>query len=123
MFGPLDQPYSKIKSLTTELSLASGLSMNSNPLNIPQLERSLTTSLIKTQSIWFRGWKRFVEKSVVRIFILFNISISWQIPKFEMDSDTPLQSVLVHTNETIRVRFFIDMLLEKKQPVMLVGTS
>lgn len=57
------------------------------------------------------------------VFYLINISISWQIPKFEMDSDTPLQSVLVHTNETIRVRFFIDMLLEKKQPVMLVGMS
>lgn len=35
-----------------------------------------------------------------------------KLPKFEMDSDTPLQSVLVHTSESIRVRFFLDVLME-----------
>lgn len=40
-----------------------------------------------------------------------------------MDSDTPLQSVLVHTSESIRVRFFLDMLMDKRHPVMLVGNA
>ena len=46
-----------------------------------------------------------------------------KMPKFEMDSDTPLQSVLVHTAESIRVRFFLDLLMEVKLPVMLVGNA
>jgi dynein heavy chain, axonemal len=46
-----------------------------------------------------------------------------RLPKFEMDSDTPLQAVLVHTAETIRVRFFLDVLMDIKHPVMLVGNA
>lgn len=33
------------------------------------------------------------------------------------------QATLVPTSETTRVRFFADMLLEKKRPIMLVGTA
>lgn len=33
------------------------------------------------------------------------------------------QACLVHTTETIRVRYFMDKLLEKKRPVMLVGNA
>lgn len=40
-----------------------------------------------------------------------------------MDSDTPLQAVIVQTPETIRLRHFIDMLMEKKHPIMLVGPA
>ncbi|KAM4031554.1 dynein axonemal heavy chain 9 isoform 1-T1 [Anomaloglossus baeobatrachus] len=35
----------------------------------------------------------------------------------------PLQACLVHTTETIRVRYFMDKLLENKRPVMLVGNA
>lgn len=45
-----------------------------------------------------------------------------RIPKFELDTDVPLQAVLVHTSESIRVRYFLDLLVPKKHPVMLVGT-
>ncbi|KAM3922058.1 dynein axonemal heavy chain 9 [Leptodactylus fuscus] len=45
------------------------------------------------------------------------------IPKFEFDPDMPLQACLVHTTETIRVRFFMDKLLENRRPVMLVGNA
>ncbi|XP_075314376.1 dynein axonemal heavy chain 9 [Odontesthes bonariensis] len=45
------------------------------------------------------------------------------VPKFEMDTDTPLQACLVHTTETIRVRYFMDRLLEHRRPVMLVGNA
>ncbi|KAK2835022.1 hypothetical protein Q5P01_015506 [Channa striata] len=48
---------------------------------------------------------------------------SKMVPKFEMDADTPLQACLVHTNETIRVRYFMDRLLEHRRPVMLVGNA
>ncbi|CAB3241075.1 unnamed protein product [Arctia plantaginis] len=46
-----------------------------------------------------------------------------KIPKFELDSDIPLQAVLVPTAETIRIRFFLDLLMKKKHPVMLVGSA
>ncbi|XP_035799351.2 dynein axonemal heavy chain 11 [Amphiprion ocellaris] len=45
------------------------------------------------------------------------------VPPFEMDVCTPLQAVLVHTAETVRLRYFMDLLLERRQPVMLVGNA
>ncbi|XP_074223450.1 dynein axonemal heavy chain 11 isoform X1 [Camelus bactrianus] len=46
-----------------------------------------------------------------------------KIPQFMMDSDAPLQRVVVHTSETTRLRYFIELLLEKGQPLMLVGNA
>ncbi|XP_014225178.1 dynein beta chain, ciliary [Trichogramma pretiosum] len=46
-----------------------------------------------------------------------------RLPKFELDADLPLQAVLVHTAESIRIRYFLDLLMEKKFPVMLVGPA
>uniref|UniRef100_A0A665V5K8 Dynein, axonemal, heavy chain 11 n=1 Tax=Echeneis naucrates TaxID=173247 RepID=A0A665V5K8_ECHNA len=43
------------------------------------------------------------------------------VPPFEMETYTPLQAVLVHTAETVCLRYFMDLLLERRQPVMLVG--
>ncbi|AWP17229.1 putative dynein heavy chain 9 axonemal [Scophthalmus maximus] len=48
---------------------------------------------------------------------------SKMVPKFVMNADTPLQACLVHTTETIRVRYFMDRLLEHRRPVMLVGNA
>ncbi|XP_062858858.1 dynein heavy chain 9, axonemal isoform X2 [Trichomycterus rosablanca] len=48
---------------------------------------------------------------------------SKMVPKFQMDPDIPLQACLVHTTETIRVSFFMDRLLERRRPVMLVGNA
>ncbi|XP_061501815.1 dynein beta chain, ciliary isoform X1 [Anopheles gambiae] len=43
------------------------------------------------------------------------------VPSFELDTDIPLQSMLVPTTETTRLRWFMDILIEDKHPVMLVG--
>nr|XP_020468391.1 dynein heavy chain 11, axonemal-like isoform X3 [Monopterus albus] len=45
------------------------------------------------------------------------------VPPFEMESCTPLAAVLVHTAETVRLRYFMDLLLDRRQPVMLVGNA
>ena len=45
------------------------------------------------------------------------------MPTFELDSDVPLQACLVHNAETIRVKYFIDMLVECKFPLMLIGLA
>ncbi|KAM9806325.1 dynein axonemal heavy chain 11 isoform 1-T1 [Syngnathus typhle] len=45
------------------------------------------------------------------------------VPPFEMETGTPLQAVLVHTAETLRLRYFMDLLLERRQPLMLVGNA
>ncbi|XP_059763861.1 dynein axonemal heavy chain 17 isoform X1 [Balaenoptera ricei] len=46
-----------------------------------------------------------------------------KVPRFELDPDVPLQASLVHTTETIRIRYFMDLLVEKSCPVMLVGNA
>ncbi|XP_037666336.1 dynein heavy chain 17, axonemal [Choloepus didactylus] len=46
-----------------------------------------------------------------------------KVPSFELDPDIPLQASLVHTTETIRIRYFMDLLMEKSWPVMLVGNA
>ena len=33
------------------------------------------------------------------------------------------QAVLVHTQETTRVRYFMDLLMENRRPIMLVGSA
>ncbi|XP_061247081.1 dynein axonemal heavy chain 9 isoform X1 [Bos javanicus] len=45
------------------------------------------------------------------------------IPQFEFDPETPLQACLVHTSETICLCYFLERLLARRRPVMLVGTS
>ncbi|NWR75951.1 DYH9 protein, partial [Centropus unirufus] len=45
------------------------------------------------------------------------------IPQFEFDPEIPLQACLVPTTETVRVRYFMDRLLERQRPVMLVGNA
>lgn len=34
-----------------------------------------------------------------------------------------MQAALVHTSETTRIKYFLDMLIDKRRPVMLVGTA
>ncbi|KAJ8682461.1 hypothetical protein QAD02_018253 [Eretmocerus hayati] len=46
-----------------------------------------------------------------------------RLPKFELDPDLPLQAVLVYTSESIRIRYFLDLLMAQKHPVMLVGPA
>ncbi|XP_061442923.1 dynein axonemal heavy chain 11 isoform X1 [Rhineura floridana] len=46
-----------------------------------------------------------------------------KIISFDMEPDTPLQAVLVHTSETTCLKYFTDLLLEKGKPVMLVGNA
>ena len=47
----------------------------------------------------------------------------WQnlVPKFELDPELPLQATLVHTPETIRIRYFLDNFVQATKPIMLVG--
>ncbi|KAK0087408.1 hypothetical protein PV325_001063 [Microctonus aethiopoides] len=45
------------------------------------------------------------------------------VGKFELDMDIPLQSTLVATGETTCLRFFLDILMAKKVPIMLVGSA
>ncbi|XP_045482107.1 dynein beta chain, ciliary [Harmonia axyridis] len=48
---------------------------------------------------------------------------SESLGRFELDPDMPLQAVLVHTAESIRIRYFLNLLMDKKHPVMLVGNA
>ncbi|XP_066519150.1 dynein axonemal heavy chain 17-like isoform X2 [Hoplias malabaricus] len=46
-----------------------------------------------------------------------------KVPTFILDPDVPLQASFVHTAETIRIRYFMDELMVRKRPVMLVGNA
>lgn len=43
------------------------------------------------------------------------------VSEFVLDGDVPLQSTLVHTPETVRLRWFLDILIDKRLPIMFVG--
>ncbi|NXA70989.1 DYH9 protein, partial [Mohoua ochrocephala] len=45
------------------------------------------------------------------------------IPQFEFDPEMPLQACLVPTAETVRVRFLVARLLQRRRPVLLVGAA
>lgn len=45
------------------------------------------------------------------------------VPSYELNPEIPLQSTLVNTAETTRLRYFMDILIENNHPVMLVGGS
>ncbi len=47
----------------------------------------------------------------------------WKLLSYESHCVCVLQACLVHTIETIRVRYFMDRLLERRRPVMLVGNA
>lgn len=42
---------------------------------------------------------------------------------YELDVELPLQQTLVPTAETTRLRWFMDQLIERKHPVMLIGSA
>ena len=54
-----------------------------------------------------------------------NEFVSWndKVPKFELDTDIPLQACLVHNSETVRIRYFLDILVKQRFPAMLVGLA
>ncbi|KAM9302491.1 LOW QUALITY PROTEIN: dynein axonemal heavy chain 11 [Morus bassanus] len=46
-----------------------------------------------------------------------------KVPSPDVDPDAPLQVIFVHTSETARLKYFIDLLLTKGKPVMLDGNA
>ena len=79
---------------------------------------------------WVNEFKviKFPTQGTVFDYYIDNKQHKWvpwseKVPKFTYDPEIPLQSVLVHTAETMRVSFLVDMLMEKGRPVMLVGAA
>ncbi|XP_047669676.1 dynein axonemal heavy chain 11 [Tachysurus fulvidraco] len=48
---------------------------------------------------------------------------SERTPTYELEPDVPLQTLLVHSAETTCLAYFVELLLEKGKPVMLVGNA
>lgn len=82
-------------------------------------------------SKWFQQEFKFVKfpqgGSVFDFYIDTETKrlVPWaeKVPKFDLDPDLPLQATIVHTSETIRIKYFVDMLMDKGHPLMLVGTA
>ncbi|RKO98183.1 hypothetical protein CXG81DRAFT_17063 [Caulochytrium protostelioides] len=51
--------------------------------------------------------------------------VNWseRIPKYQFDPEEPLSSVMVHTSETIRIRYLLDVLADNGKPVLLIGNA
>ncbi|XP_060103688.1 dynein axonemal heavy chain 11 [Heteronotia binoei] len=86
------------------------------------------------QEEFSRWWQK--EMKVVKFpshGTIFNYYIDSKTKRFmpwsdktvnvDLDPDTPLQAVLVHTSETTCLKYFTNLLLEKSKPVMLVGNA
>lgn len=52
---------------------------------------------------------------------LFTVAVQTFSDSYVCVCVSHVQACLVHTTETIRVRYFMDRLLEHRRPVMLVG--
>ncbi len=48
---------------------------------------------------------------------------SEKVGVFTLDPEIPLQAVMVPTTETVRFRYFVDLLMSHQRPVMLVGNA
>ncbi|VDD79742.1 unnamed protein product [Mesocestoides corti] len=48
---------------------------------------------------------------------------SKKVGQFVLDSEEPLQTALVSTAETTRIRYFLELLITARRPVMLVGSA
>lgn len=79
---------------------------------------------------WMTEFKtiKFPNQGTVFDYFIDNESKKFEpwtkiVQKFILEQDVPLQSVLVNTIETTRIRYFIDLLLEKGRPLMLVGSA
>ena len=94
---------------------------------------------------WVTEFKivKFPSQGTVFDYFLDDESKKWlpwseKVPKYVMDPEMPLQvnknsyililticfqAVLVHTAETIRYRYFVDLLMDRDRPVMLVGNA
>ena len=75
----------------------------------------------------FRGLKFPAGMTVFDVWVdpFSNEYTSWadRVPRFELEPDTPLQACLVHNTETIRIKYFIDLLVDSKFPLMLIGQA
>jgi dynein heavy chain len=45
------------------------------------------------------------------------------VPVYEFDAEIPLSAVLVHTQETTRLRYFLDLLSDNGKPVLFIGNA
>ena len=48
---------------------------------------------------------------------------SEKVPKFELEADVPIQACLVHNSETIRIKYFLNLLVQQRFPTMLIGIA
>ncbi|XP_047352693.1 dynein beta chain, ciliary-like [Vespa velutina] len=71
---------------------------------------------------------RFPSAGTVFDYLIDTETKKWlpwesKVLPFELDMDIPIQASLVSTAETVRLRYFIDLLMKKRIPVMLVGSA
>ncbi|KAK2582958.1 hypothetical protein KPH14_009015 [Odynerus spinipes] len=71
---------------------------------------------------------RFPSTGTVFNYYIETESKKWlpwenKVLAFELDTDIPVQASLVSTGETVRLRYFMDMLMKKRLPVMLIGSA
>ena len=81
-------------------------------------------------SKWFINDFNTIEFPTESVFDVFvdpktQSFVNWTelIPKFELDPDIPLQACLVHNGETVRMKFFLDVFINKRMPIMLIGQA
>lgn len=109
--------------------------MNSKQSNFQRVAQYLTTTQITKPNNLYHGLKVQEDLSWILIYLCKSVlsqsysnylrikELFEQSLKIIFKFLSSFQAVLVHTAESIRIRYFLDLLMSKKTPVMLVGNS
>ncbi len=79
---------------------------------------------------WVTEFKhiKFPSQGTIFDYFLDYETLKWvpwseKVSEFTLDPEMPLQAVMVPTTETVRYRYFVDLLMSHQRPVMLVGNA
>ena len=120
--GHLVRLYFRIKLWIIELNFPDGGVLNLKLSNFLVRHLRLIMKVIICLSIFLLGsgnvFDYYIDSETKKFEPWTKI-----VHKFTLEEGVPLQSVLVNTNETTRIRYFIDLLLENGLPIMRVGSA
>ncbi|CAL8284422.1 unnamed protein product [Lota lota] len=90
----------------------------------------LTDYRVEFSKWWLNEFKKVKFPSSGTVFDYYidcktKTFVPWteKLPTFVLQPELQLQTTLVHTTETIRLCYFMDMLIDQRRPIMLVGNA
>lgn len=96
----------------------------------PIIQEQLIDYRLEFSKWWLNEFKNIKLPALASIFDYYvenstKAMLPWtdQISAYTFDPDTPLANVLVHTQETTRIKYLLNILADNAKPVLLVGAA